>query len=59
MQEHIRRAHPLYYTPKLPANEESFRIMVNSAPSEKPKTTTEIVTETPSLFDLQHVMHHC
>lgn len=30
MQEHIRRAHPSHYIPKLPATEESFLLMVNS-----------------------------
>jgi hypothetical protein len=36
MQEHIRRAHPEYYIPKLPATKESFELMVTSPPSEKP-----------------------
>jgi hypothetical protein len=36
MQEHIRRAHPEHYIPKLPATEESFALMVNSAPHERP-----------------------
>ncbi|KAH0268094.1 hypothetical protein KCU91_g9632, partial [Aureobasidium melanogenum] len=36
MQEHIRRAHPEYYIPKLPATKESFDLMVNSPPSERP-----------------------
>lgn len=31
MQEHIRRAHPSHYIPKLPATEESFLLMVNTA----------------------------
>lgn len=35
MQEHIRRAHPEYYIPKLPATKESFELMVNSPPREK------------------------
>ncbi|KAK2766257.1 hypothetical protein FQN54_007774 [Arachnomyces sp. PD_36] len=30
MQEHIRRAHPSHYIPKLPATEESFQLMVNT-----------------------------
>lgn len=30
MQEHIRRAHPNHYIPKLPATEESFLLMVNT-----------------------------
>jgi hypothetical protein len=36
MQEHIRRAHPDHYIPKLPATEESFALMVNTPPSERP-----------------------
>jgi hypothetical protein len=36
MQEHIRRAHPDYYIPKLPATEESFQLMINTPPSQKP-----------------------
>lgn len=35
MQEHIRRAHPEYYIPKLPATKESFELMVNSPPHER------------------------
>lgn len=34
MQEHIRRAHPEYYIPKLPATKESFDQMINTAPHE-------------------------
>ena len=36
MQEHIRRAHPTYYIPKLPATEESFQLMITTPPSAKP-----------------------
>ena len=36
MQEHIRRAHPDHYIPKLPATEESFLLMVNSPPTKRP-----------------------
>jgi len=36
MQEHIRRAHPEHYIPKLPATEESFLMMINTTPSERP-----------------------
>jgi hypothetical protein len=36
MQEHIRRAHPEHYISKLPATEESFQLMINTPPSEKP-----------------------
>lgn len=34
MQEHIRRAHPSHYIPKLPATEESFLLMVNTPPDQ-------------------------
>ncbi|KAF2838543.1 hypothetical protein M501DRAFT_1004295 [Patellaria atrata CBS 101060] len=37
MQEHIRRAHPEHYIAKLPATEESFALMVNTPPSERPQ----------------------
>lgn len=37
MQEHIRRAHPNYYIPKLPATEESFQLMVNTPPDQRPQ----------------------
>lgn len=36
MQEHIRRAHPEYYIPKLPATKESFELMITSPPHERP-----------------------
>lgn len=36
MQEHIRRAHPEYYIPKLPATKESFEQMITTAPHEVP-----------------------
>ncbi|EEH47670.2 uncharacterized protein PADG_03754 [Paracoccidioides brasiliensis Pb18] len=35
MQEHIRRAHPNHYIPKLPATEESFQLMVNTPPEQR------------------------
>lgn len=38
MQEHIRRAHPEHYISKLPATEDSFLLMVNTPPSERPPT---------------------
>jgi hypothetical protein len=38
MQEHIRRAHPEYYIAKLPATEESFHLMINTAPSDRPQS---------------------
>lgn len=52
MQEHIRRAHPDHYIPKLPANEESFLLMIKTAPSEKPKAPVDHVPKTSSLSDL-------
>ncbi|KAI9673960.1 MAG: hypothetical protein M1817_002166 [Caeruleum heppii] len=50
MQEHIRRAHPEHYISKLPATEESFALMINTPPSERPRESTSqgintIVTE--------------
>ncbi|PSS27818.1 hypothetical protein M430DRAFT_159167 [Amorphotheca resinae ATCC 22711] len=36
MQEHIRRAHPEHYISKLPATEESFQLMINTPPSQRP-----------------------
>ncbi|KAF3480370.1 transcription factor RfeD [Arthroderma uncinatum] len=38
MQEHIRRAHPNHYIPKLPATEESFQLMVNTPPQQQQQT---------------------
>ncbi|KAJ2902555.1 transcription factor [Zalerion maritima] len=35
MQEHIRRAHPEHYIPKLPATEESFLLMINTPPTDR------------------------
>ncbi|KAK4192671.1 hypothetical protein QBC35DRAFT_373231 [Podospora australis] len=40
MQEHIRRAHPEHYIAKLPATEESFMLMINTPPSERPQPST-------------------
>ncbi|KAI9887861.1 MAG: hypothetical protein M1823_000383 [Watsoniomyces obsoletus] len=40
MQEHIRRAHPAYYISKLPATEESFSLMINTPPSDRPREST-------------------
>ncbi|KAI9846889.1 MAG: hypothetical protein M1837_003501 [Sclerophora amabilis] len=40
MQEHIRRAHPEHYISKLPATEESFALMINTPPSERPREST-------------------
>jgi hypothetical protein len=41
MQEHIRRAHPEHYISKLPATEESFQLMINTPPSERPQPTQQ------------------
>ncbi|KKK22230.1 rfeD, partial [Aspergillus rambellii] len=45
MQEHIRRAHPNHYIPKLPATEESFILMVTTPPDQRanlsPPTQTQ------------------
>lgn len=46
MQEHIRRAHPEYYIPKLPATKESFELMITSPPHERPAV------------DPNHANHH-
>ncbi|KAL5000347.1 hypothetical protein BDV10DRAFT_192915 [Aspergillus recurvatus] len=39
MQEHIRRAHPNHYIPKLPATEESFILMVTTPPEQRANLT--------------------
>lgn len=44
MQEHIRRAHPEHYIPKLPATEESFLLMINTPPSERPPPPVQVST---------------
>ena len=61
MQEHIRRAHPEHYIPKLPATEESFVLMVNTPPHERPQqqpppqppinSTFEQQQQQPGAFD--------
>ncbi|KAK5126336.1 hypothetical protein LTR85_010572 [Meristemomyces frigidus] len=45
MQEHIRRAHPEYYIPKLPATKESFELMITSPPHERPPTQDGLPTQ--------------
>lgn len=40
MQEHIRRAHPSHYIPKLPATEESFLLMVTTPPDQRAHLST-------------------
>ena len=44
MQEHIRRAHPSHYIPKLPATEESFHLMVNATPDQRAHATSQSTT---------------
>ncbi|KAL4791034.1 hypothetical protein BDV19DRAFT_316418 [Aspergillus venezuelensis] len=39
MQEHIRRAHPNHYIPKLPATEESFILMITTPPEQRANLT--------------------
>jgi hypothetical protein len=46
MQEHIRRAHPEHYISKLPATEESFLLMINSPPSDRPSSASQSMTST-------------
>lgn len=41
MQEHIRRAHPNHYIPKLPATEESFLLMVNTPLDQRAHLNTQ------------------
>lgn len=49
MQEHIRRAHPEHYVPKLPATEESFQIMITKDPSPNPPPAPQIQHSAPVL----------
>ncbi|KAF2664390.1 hypothetical protein BT63DRAFT_107338 [Microthyrium microscopicum] len=46
MIEHVRRVHSEHYIAKLPATEESFSLMVNTPPSERPQQ--------PQQHSLQH-----
>lgn len=48
MQEHIRRAHPEHYISKLPATEESFLLMINTPPSERPQPQPESIANNAS-----------
>jgi len=50
MQEHIRRAHPEHYISKLPATEESFQLMINTPPSERPPPPTNSNTGPHGLY---------
>lgn len=63
MQEHIRRAHPEHYIAKLPATEESFLLMINTPPSEKPQnldTPTQHPQQnrTPKSLEGTKLYHH-
>ncbi|KYK59992.1 hypothetical protein DCS_01126 [Drechmeria coniospora] len=51
MQEHIRRAHPLHYISKLPATEESFLLMIKTAPQERPNGGQPSSSAAPGMFD--------
>ncbi|KFY15136.1 hypothetical protein V491_05762, partial [Pseudogymnoascus sp. VKM F-3775] len=53
MQEHIRRAHPEHYISKLPATEESFQLMINTPPSERPQPAQQ----QPQQQNLQSTAH--
>ncbi|KAH8724548.1 hypothetical protein GQ44DRAFT_654244, partial [Phaeosphaeriaceae sp. PMI808] len=50
MQEHIRRAHPEHYISKLPATEESFTLMVNTPPQERPPPTAPTSSGGPQVY---------
>lgn len=52
MQEHIRRAHPEHYIAKLPATEESFLLMVNTPPTERPHTDQSPASVTQGMLHL-------
>ncbi|KAI6873795.1 hypothetical protein KC338_g1509 [Hortaea werneckii] len=56
MQEHIRRAHPEYYIPKLPATKESFELMISSPPHERPPADNQ-PGNAHSLHP-NHTIHH-
>ncbi|TQS39023.1 hypothetical protein Golomagni_00455 [Golovinomyces magnicellulatus] len=50
MQEHIRRAHPQNYIPKLPATEESFRLMISTLSSDPVQLQSKSNLSPHSLF---------
>ncbi|CAI6338457.1 unnamed protein product [Periconia digitata] len=61
MQEHIRRAHPEHYISKLPATEESFTLMVNTPPQERPPAPPLPTTTGPPGYgssELNNVFYH-
>lgn len=53
MQEHIRRAHPEHYISKLPATEESFLLMINTPPSERPQQSPATAPRPPAIDHLK------
>lgn len=65
MQEHIRRAHPGHYISKLPATEESFLLMINTPPNERPPSQQNAgpahgsITDSPGPVNINgHTAHH-
>lgn len=58
MQEHIRRAHPEHYIAKLPATEESFHLMVNTPPTERPQQPHHHATDSSSSSTYLPADHH-
>jgi hypothetical protein len=57
MQEHIRRAHPEHYVPKLPATEESFLLMINTPPSDRHTSDTSPASAVKGLHDRRSYHH--
>ena len=57
MQEHIRRAHPEHYISKLPATEESFNLMISTAPSERPQIHQNSATPSSHLGQSKGLSH--
>ncbi|RAO71888.1 uncharacterized protein BHQ10_007900 [Talaromyces amestolkiae] len=51
MQEHIRRAHPNHYIPKLPATEESFLLMVNTPLDQRAHLNTQPTPSPAKKYD--------
>ncbi|RKU42282.1 hypothetical protein DL546_000352 [Coniochaeta pulveracea] len=58
MQEHIRRAHPEYYIAKLPATEESFHLMINTAPSDRPQSQQQNTNQPHTGETKNHDQHY-
>ena len=58
MQEHIRRAHPDHYIPKLPATEESFQLMVNTPPDQRPLQPSPSNPPAPSSAHRRRINHN-